>query len=128
MLMSYKIQRSDPSLKGCLNLVLKAIFDCYKPMDSEMSYWKSFKDENNVWRKEKVEKTNEDIAIIIEERKRFLTEDPLIKKIDGEVFFNTLCDKRALVKMFDEYLQNGCDNTIYCKLLKAIGNNPMLDD
>ena len=128
MNMNYTKYKVQPALKGCLNLVLREILECYKPIDNELTYWKSFKDSNNVWRKEKVEKTNEDVASIIENRRTFLNQNPLIECCNSEVFFNVKFSKQKLIEMFDEFLTNGCDNQVYARIISAMNDNPLIDD
>lgn len=127
MHMDYQEIKVESSLRGCLNLVLKEILECYKPVD-ELSYWKAFKDSDNVWRKKKVELSDEELSSIIEDRRKFLNENPLIDICNGEVFFNVKFSREKLIELFDQFLLNGCDNTLYCQIISALKDNPLVDD
>lgn len=114
--MKIEKQYIDPSLNAHFYMVIRTIVECFKPLEQDIYYWKSYKDSDGKWRKRREELSDKDIANILSERSWFIRKSPLLSIIEGEVFFNSLIDRSKLVKLFNEYINNGCDDRIYLKL------------
>lgn len=99
------------------SIAIKLIASCFKPL-SQYDYWKSFKDTDNVWRKEKVAPTDKEIAEGISEKREFLSSHPIINALDGVFLFDGfMFDKKKLLKRFDEFVLDGCRGDFLIEVL-----------
>ena len=101
----------DLNTLGVLKLYQALIASCFEPIKPEKETWQSFKDEDNIWRKQKVKlkqhEIDKNLSEKISSRRFFLCTDKGLGLINDINPYGGKHLCKRLVEEYDEFIKSG---------------------